>query len=159
MYSISYNRQSYFPWHFCRTEKQFTILTMLFVHMFSYHWISVLVRALVQLAARVSNIKAILHYTSFARAGKANLWEHKTFRALWRSRTRHGSRNVFYFHGVPASATAYGNSYACVFLRMLLQVRSARAGETGVMENRLNMRRTDHIQICTQDFACWLTGV
>ena len=28
-------------------------------------------------------------------------------------------------------------SYACVLLRMLLQVRSAGVGETGVMENRL----------------------
>ena len=82
-------------------------------------------------------INAILHYNIFARAGGANLWEHKTFRALWRSRTRHGSRNVFYFHGVPTSAKAYGKSYACVFFRMLLQVLSARAGETGVMENRL----------------------
>ena len=82
-------------------------------------------------------IKAILHYTSFARAGGANLWKHNTFRALWWSRTRHGNRNVFYFHGVPTRAKAYRKSYACVFLLMLLQVRSAHAGETGVMKNRL----------------------
>ena len=35
----------------------------------------------------------------------------------------------------------YGKSNACVFLRMLLQVRSARAGETSVMENRLKEPR------------------
>ena len=49
------------------------------------------------------------------------------------------NRNVFYFQGVSASTKACGKSYACVFLRMLLQVRSARAGETGVMENHLNV--------------------
>ena len=76
--------------------------------------------------------KAILHYTTFGRAGGANLSEHKTFRTIRRSRTRHGSRNVFYFHGVPASAKAYGNSYACVFFRMFLQVRSARGAENNV---------------------------
>ena len=85
------------------------------------------------------SFKAILHYTSFARAAERTCESmYKTFRALWWLRTRHGSRNVFYFHGVPARAKAYGKSYACVFLLMLLQVRSARAGETGViMENRL----------------------
>ena len=62
---------------------------------------------------------------------------HKTFRLRWRSQTRRASRNVFYFQGVSASAKACGKSYACVFSRKLLQVRSARAGETGVMENRL----------------------
>ena len=34
-----------------------------------------------------------------------------SFRTLWRSRTRHESRRVFYFHGVPASAKASGKSY------------------------------------------------
>ena len=43
----------------------------------------------------LTNLRAILHCTSFARAGGANSWEHTTFRTLWRSLTRHGSRNVF----------------------------------------------------------------
>ena len=57
---------------------------------------------------------------------------HKTFRPRWRSQTRRASRNVFYFQGVYASAKACGKPYACVFSRMLLQVRSARAGEAGI---------------------------
>ena len=37
-----------------------------------------------------NGLMVILHYTIFGRAGGANLSEHKTFRTLWRSRTRHG---------------------------------------------------------------------
>ena len=37
---------------------------------------------------------------------------HKTFRSLWRSRARHGSRNHFYFHGVSATTKAHGKSCA-----------------------------------------------
>ena len=47
------------------------------------------------------------------------------------------ARNVFYFHDVPASGKEDGKCYARVFWRMLFEVRSARADETGVMEKRL----------------------
>ena len=49
-----------------------------------------------------------------------------------------GGKNMGIKHaGAPESAKAYGKSYACVFLRMLSPVRSARTGEISVMENRL----------------------
>ena len=40
--------------------------------------------------------------------------------------------------GVPASAKAEGMCYARVFWRMLLEVRSTRADEIGVIQNRLS---------------------
>ena len=52
---------------------------------------------------------------------------HKTFRTLWRSRARHGSRKRFFFHGVSASATGHGKCYALT---------------SSVMENRLNIHAT-----------------
>ena len=57
----------------------------------------------------------------------------KTFRTLRCSRLRHGNRKPFYFQGVSASTKRTGS-----LSTVLSQVRFARAGETSLIENRLN---------------------